>query len=350
MNEYKTHFTVLKLAAALIIIAITVIILKTLAGIFIPLVLAIFFAYLFAPPVEFLAKFKIPRIITLFILLGIISFIGIIFAQIIINNMREFIRAWPTMEKKFLENRLILNIGSFFRNYLNIELKNLSDLFGEINISEFLSSAFNVSFSIAGKLILGILMLVFIYLTYQNYPNLIRKAFDEKKANHIFEILKNINEQIIKYIVIKTVISAGTGLFTFAACSLFGVRFAALWGFIAFLFNYIPYIGSIFAVIFPIALSIIQFPQSYLPLLIALILIAIQLFLGSFLDPEVMGSRFNLSPILILIALFFWGNVWGIVGAFLAVPITAIMKIVIQNIDSIRFIGILMSKRVDSKM
>jgi predicted PurR-regulated permease PerM len=69
--------------------------------------------------------------------------------------------------------------------------------------------------------------------------------------------------------------------------------------------------------------------------------------MGSYLDPEMMGNRFNLSPILIIVSLFFWSYVWGVVGAFLAVPIVAIVKIVIMNIEPLKFIAILMSKRAD---
>ena len=94
-------------------------------------------------------------------------------------------------------------------------------------------------------------------------------------------------------------------------------------------------------------LSFLQFPGTYIPYLTIVALMVIQLVIGSFLDPEIMGNRFNLSPIIILISLFFWGYVWGMVGTFLAVPITAIIKIVLQNIDSVSFIAVLMSKKVD---
>jgi predicted PurR-regulated permease PerM len=111
------------------------------------------------------------------------------------------------------------------------------------------------------------------------------------------------------------------------------------------MFNYIPYIGSITAVILPIILSFLQFPNSYIPIFSTVSLLTIQFFMGSYLDPEIMGNRFNLSPILILLSLFFWGYVWGIVGAFLAVPITAIIKIVAQNIEVTRPIAVLMSRK-----
>jgi predicted PurR-regulated permease PerM len=84
-----------------------------------------------------------------------------------------------------------------------------------------------------------------------------------------------------------------------------------------------------------------------MPLIAGITLLLIQLFFGNYLDPEMMGNRFNLSPIIIIFSLFFWGYVWGIVGTFLAVPITATIKIVIQNIEPLKPVAVLMSKRAD---
>jgi len=343
MANYDTHWqNIVKITAFLVMAIAVVFILKTLKGIFIPLVMAIFFTYLFAPVVEFFAKFKIPRIVTLFIIIGIICVVGIFFTQLLVRNIKEFITLWPTME-----SRIISGIGAFLLEHFNINIRDLSGILQSRRITEMLSSALNISVSVIGKIFLTLLILIFIYLTYHNFPRLIKKAFDREKSRQIFLILGNINQQIIRYIFIKTVISAGTGVCTGVACALFGIRFAILWGALAFLLNYIPYIGSLIAVIIPIILSILQFQHSFIPLFAGLTLIGIQLLLGSFLDPEMMGTRFNLSPILILVSLFFWGYVWGVVGAFLAVPMTAVMKIVIQNIEPLKFVAVLMSKRAD---
>lgn len=333
---------IVKFTAYIICIIAIVFILKTLKGIFIPFFLAMFFVYLFAPIVEFLAKFKIPRILTLFLLLGIISLIGTFLAMIVIKNIKEFIDLWPTFEKTLLSS-----IGNFLKNYLQLDTSSLLELLRSLKIRELLSSLINFSFSFFGKLILTILMLIFLYLSYHNYPKIVQKAFNDGQADKIFNVVNNINEQIINYIYVKTVISAGTGIFTGVTCALLGIKFAVLWGFLAFLLNYIPYIGSFIAVILPVVFSIFQFSHFLIPLILFIALFVIQLFWGSFLDPEMMGNKFNLSPILIIVSLFFWGYVWGIVGAFLAVPITAIIKIILQNIDSLKFFAVLMSKRAD---
>jgi len=333
---------IIRITVLIILIIAVVFVLKTLKGIFVPLVLAVFLTYLFAPVVELLAKIKIPRILSLFILLVIIGLMGTFLARVLISNVKEFINYWPTVESKLLSN-----IGFFLKTYINIDTTDLFTILQSKRITDFFSSMINRSFTFVGQFLLTMLILIFIYLTYHNFPSLIKKAFERKRAKEIFTVLLNINRQIIKYIMLKTLISAGTGVLTGVACALLGIKFAMMWGALAFLLNYIPYVGSIAAVTFPILLSIFQFPHSYTPLIAAGALLAIQFFMGSYLDPEVMGNRFNLSPILIIISLFFWSYVWGVVGAFLAVPIVAIVKIIIMNIEPLKFIAILMSRRAD---
>ncbi len=342
MSDDEGLNKIAKFTALLFCTIAIVFILKTLSGIFIPIVLAVFLTYLFAPVVELLAKIKVPRVLSLFILLGIIGLLGTLFAQILVQNIREFIQYWPTVE-----NKLFTSIGVFLKNYFNIDTTNLFSILQSQRISDLLGSFVNRGFSFLGQFVLTLLILIFIYLSYHNYPKLIKKAFNRRRTAEIFSVLENINSQIISYIMIKTLISAGTGILTGVACLVLGIKFPVLWGFLAFLLNYIPYIGSIVAVIFPILLSLFQFPHSYTPAIAAVCLILIQFFMGSYLDPEMMGNKFNLSPILIIVSLFFWSYVWGVIGAFLAVPILAVIKIVIQNIESYKFLAVLMSKKAE---
>jgi predicted PurR-regulated permease PerM len=344
MAEPESREKLLEIMAIIIITIAIVFILKTLQTIFIPIILAVFLFYLFSPLVELLKKIKIPRVASYFIILGIISVVGRYWVQILINNTREFIAFYPTLESELIET-----VGGLLRNYLNIEETGLTDFLQRTRTREFLSSAVNISLGGISKFLLTLLILLFIYLTSANYPRLIKKAFasNSKRLGDILEIIRNINYQITQYFLVKTLISAGTGLFTGVACAIIGIKFALLWGFVAFLLDYIPYVGSLVAIIFPIFLSVLQFPHSWIPLIAGIILILIQLFMGNYLDPEMMGNRFNLSPIIIIFSLFFWGYVWGFVGTFLAVPITAIIKIIIQNIEPLKPIAVLMSKRAD---
>jgi predicted PurR-regulated permease PerM len=344
MAEEESWQKILQIMAIIVIAIAIAFVLKTLKNIFIPIVLAIFISYLFAPISERLAKIKIPRVVSLFIILGVIGVGGRYFVQILINNTREFIDFYPTLESQALST-----LTRWLRQYLHIEAVRIENIMRSTRVQELLSSSVRISLSFVGKFALTLLILLFIYLTYGNYPKLIRKAFGQnsRRLGEIFEIIRNINHQITQYFIVKTLISLGTGGLTGIACALLGIKFAALWGFLAFLLNYIPYIGSFVAIVLPIILSVLQFPHTYKPFLTGGVLFAIQLFMGNYLDPEMMGNKFNLSPIVIIFSLFFWGYVWGIVGTFLAVPITATIKIFMQNIEPLQSVAVLMSKRAD---
>ena len=344
MAEEESWQRILQIMAIIVIAIAIAFILKTLKNIFVPIMLAIFISYLFAPISEKLAKIKIPRVVSLFIILGVIGVVGRYFVQILINNTREFIDFYPTLESQALNT-----LTRWLRQYLHIEAVGVQSIMQSSRVQELLSSSVRISVSFVGKFALTLLILLFIYLTYGNYPNLIKQAFgrDSKRLGDVFEIVRNINHQITQYFIVKTLISLGTGGLTGIACAILGIKFAALWGFLAFLLNYIPYIGSFVAIVLPIILSVLQFPHSYKPFVTGGVLFAIQLFMGNYLDPEMMGNKFNLSPIVIIFSLFFWGYVWGIVGTFLAVPITAMIKIFMQNIEPLQPIAVLMSKRAD---
>ena len=122
-----------------------------------------------------------------------------------------------------------------------------------------------------------------------------------------------------------------------------GVDFAVTWGALAFFLNFIPTVGSIVASIPPILLALIQFYPSFWPGIITLFsVMTIQLGMGNALAPKLMGDHLNLSPVVVLLSLLFWGWLWGIVGALLSIPIAAAIKIVCENIETLHPISVMM--------
>jgi predicted PurR-regulated permease PerM len=212
-------------------------------------------------------------------------------------------------------------------------------------VQQALTSFLTNSISFFGTLVLVVMILVFFYLSYTHYPKIVRKAFPRAQSDRFRGILRSVNRQIITYLEVKTLTSAGTGLFTGFACWVFGVKFGALWGFLAFMLNYIPYIGSWAAVLMPSLFALFLHPHSLVPLYFFLVLVGTQGLWGNLLEWEILGSQFNLSPIVIIVSLVFWGYVWGVAGAFLAVPLTAVIRIIILNIEPVKFVGVLMSKK-----
>ena len=147
-----------------------------------------------------------------------------------------------------------------------------------------------------------------------------------------------------RYLLLQFVISLATGLCVWVALWIIGVEFALTWGALAFVLNFIPTIGSIIASIPPVLIALVQYaPDSYWPAVAtALVLLAIQMAIGNFIAPRVMGEHLNLSPVAVLVSLLFWSWLWGPAGALLSVPVTAAVKIVCDNIGPLAPVGVLL--------
>jgi predicted PurR-regulated permease PerM len=124
---------------------------------------------------------------------------------------------------------------------------------------------------------------------------------------------------------------------------LLGIEFALFWAVLIAFLNYIPYIGSLVGVIFPVLLSLAQFGTLSMAGVVLACLTVAQVFVGAYLEPRMMGREFNLSPFVVLLALAFWSTLWGLPGALLAVPMTASLVLVLSEIKSTRPIAVMLS-------
>jgi AI-2 transport protein TqsA len=168
-------------------------------------------------------------------------------------------------------------------------------------------------------------------------------------SRHLSPSIKAIDQQVRSYLVLKTVISILTGVAFGAALWLFGVPMALTFGLLAFLLNYIPNIGPVVASLLPIPFILLSPDGSALWMLAAItITMTIQVVSGSVIEPNIMGNSSDLHPVVILLALMFWGMMWGVTGMFLATPITAGLKIVMEGYSSTKPLANLLAGRFES--
>jgi predicted PurR-regulated permease PerM len=160
----------------------------------------------------------------------------------------------------------------------------------------------------------------------------------ESKTTLNFQIIV---EEIERYLELKTIVSAATGLLIGLWVALLGVPFPLLWGLVGFLFNYVPNIGSILASLAPVLLTLIQYGSGR-ALVVAAGYLAINLFLGNVIEPKLMGRRFGLSTLVVILSLIFWGWLWGPLGMLLAVPLTVILKIALTNSEHLQWVAVLL--------
>lgn len=153
------------------------------------------------------------------------------------------------------------------------------------------------------------------------------------------QVYTDIVQKVRRYVGIKVAISGMTGVLVWATLSMIGLELASLFGILAFLLNFIPSIGSIIATLLPIPIAVAQFQSPWLVILVVAVPGGIQNILGNIIEPKLMGEGLNLHPVTILLALSFWGLLWGVVGMLLAAPITAAIRIVLMQFDMLRPIG-----------
>lgn len=160
-----------------------------------------------------------------------------------------------------------------------------------------------------------------------------------------FSVFQQIQGDMKSYFLVKTFTSISVAILSTIVMFFFGLDFFLFWAFIIFLLNYIPNVGSIIAVCFPVLFSLVQFESIYLTSVFLLMMVAAQMFIGNFVEPRLMGNRLNLSPLVILFSLIFWGTLWGPIGMLLSVPIMVMLNIIMSHIPATRPIAILLSEK-----
>ncbi len=215
----------------------------------------------------------------------------------------------------------------------------------KLDLQGFLTSTLSSLSATVGTIVIVIIYIVFLLLEEVAFSKKIDAIFsDPKKRKRIQQVLNEIFLSTNKYITLKTGISLLTGGLSYVVLLLFGIDYAFLWAFLIFIFNYIPYIGSLIATLLPAIFAVIQFGTIWSFVWVFVSVEAIQLVVGNYIEPKVMGKSLNLSPLVVVVALSFWGYVWDLLGMFLSVPITSIMLIMLAQFPATRSFAILLTE------
>ena len=303
------------------------------------LFLAIFISSIFSTLLKVLQKKHIPRLFSYFIILLIVVSIGVMLAYVINISLNDFLTNLPTYEEK-LKNT-ILNLLHFAQDS-GIQIDK-AKIMGALNINSFFGFTTNIIGSIGtflSKFLLVVIGVAFILAESKSFQTKLRVIFrnNAKKLEHFNLFSFNIQ----KYFVVKSFTSFLTGFIITIVLSLLGVDYPILWGVIAMLFNFIPVVGSIIASIPAILLTFMNLDLNTTIWVIVLYVI-INVSISNILEPKLMGKELGLSPLVIFFSLIFWGYILGLVGMFLAVPITMTLKIAFDSNTSTHWLGILMS-------
>ncbi|MDR3669150.1 MAG: AI-2E family transporter [Ignavibacteriaceae bacterium] len=350
--------------------------LKELSNIFIPFVIAYLLFFAFSPLNEILSKFKIPMFLIILLDISITVLIAWGVSAFIIGSFSQFADQLPLYEEKL--NLIVKNVSlglgikdPFYNNF------SINNLIRNLDYKPIAGNIFTSTFSLLGSVLFVLFFFVFVVTGHNNIYEAIKKRFVHRKPDHDLDkakatlnaginetesdkleretseredklagTFKNITKQIQRYIIAKIGVNLGAGISVFIVCLIFKIDFPIVWALFTFLFNFIPSLGSAIALGLPIVFVLVQTGSAGFTILIALIIGAIQTLFFNVLEPQLIGRRLNLNPLLILLSVLLWGYVWGIIGMLLSVPLTAIIKIIMSNSDSkdMQFFSDLMSK------
>jgi AI-2 transport protein TqsA len=320
----------------LVLVAVGVV-LKSAQSVILPLIIAWLLSYLIGPAVNFMTTRKIPTTLAVAIILIILLGIFYLSFTFLYSRVSAFAAAYPKYHTRFTE--LLALVTSKW----NLKFDPLSGINWGQSISSGLVSLSGSIFAFVSQLVLVIIFLFFILLGKPYFRYKILKSFSAENADQISRITSSITSQIRRYLSLQFLISFTTGILVWLALQIIGVDFPVTWGALAFFLNFIPTVGSIVASIPPILLALVQFYPSIWPGVVTFFtVVTIQLGMGNALSPKVMGDQLNLSPVVVLLSLLFWGWLWGVVGALISIPIAAAIKIICENIETLHPISVMM--------
>ena len=331
-------------AAAAFLTALTTYLLVVGEPILMPFVFAIFVSYFVSALASATGRLRIrgrplPRGLRLGVAIVVLFVLGWLAVSLVMDNVGRVAAAAPVYEQNLRQRADQLG-GRFGVDILS----RIQALFEGTSLGGLVRGLARGLSSMLGSLGAVSIYVVFLLVERHSMDQKIAALFpDAAREALVHRILERIGKEIQSYVLYKTLFSAVTALASYAIMKAVGVDFAEFWSLLIFALNFIPYIGAWLGTIFPAVLTLVQFETLRPFLVVTFGLAAVQFLLGSIIEPRIMGSGLNLSPVVMLLSLGAWGTVWGIPGMFLAVPLMVAVMIVCSHFEATRPIAVLMS-------
>nr|MBC8518161.1 AI-2E family transporter [Euryarchaeota archaeon] len=328
-----------------ILLFVSVLALIHLKSVIQPFVVAILLFFLIYPPAQWLEKRYGHPLMAYGILVSFtIGFISLV-AVLLYANLQSFSDQVPQLTEQFHAKVAWLEGLTLFG--YSIELGSVVDQVGVESIEAMSKSFLGSLASFTGGVVTTLIFLIFIILEAESLPNRLRAAYPDQVAR--FEnIAEGSGESVTTYVATRASVAFGQSIFVALILFFFGIPGWFLWACIAFLLDFVPYIGGLIATIPPIILGFVLFEPTTLALLI-IFLVANQQTWGGFIEPQLSGQRLDVSPIALLLLVAFWGWLWGLMGMVLGVPLGVIMKLALENDERTKPMAIMLSKNPPSE-
>ena len=322
----------------------------TMKSVFLPLVIAFFLASLTGPVVTWMRSKGIPQGIAIVLIIMLTGVLLYLLGWLFYSQATLFVRELDIYVVKLREliDRLIRNISADSTQGESI-WKRVQETVDWERLSSVLKTTAGLLgglFGTLGTMLVILLYMVFLLQEREHYRFRVLKAWKQDEGGRINKILDQINKQVESYIIGKTITSLATGTLVTAVLWIFDVKYFFVFGLLTFMLNYIPSLGSVIATVLPLLWALAQ-PTPELSggtiLSVGAILVVIQFAVGNLVEPKLLGEKLHLSPFMVFFSLILWGWLWGIPGMILSTPIMATLKIIFENVDSLKPVADLIS-------
>ena len=315
------------------------------SSIFVPLLVATFFWYLINATATYYRKI-FPRephhhgVVIFFDItshvLSIATYIGLIylFATRVRPMFGEILPAIPEIQDKLNDTWQYID-KTFGLDISGVAMPSIEKIVSLVGTSVA---------KLATSMGMVIVYMLFMFVEQSTFHKKLAELFPNKTQHKKMRfILSSIDENMKKYLFMKTLVSGLTAVISYIWMYMLGLEFAGIWAFAIFILSYIPTIGAIIGCAMPILFAILMGATLNELVLISLGLIGLQLLFGNIIEPKLTGKTLNLSTLAILINLVFWGLIWGVAGMFFSVPLLVATFIITAQFDSTRWVAILLS-------
>ncbi len=342
-NDYsKQIFAVLVFFAVILFFTI----LKFTYSVTMPIFVAGLISLLFYPILIKLHKIHIPWTFSIILILLITIIVCAVIGRLLGSSVEAILASYQKYENRFKSIYLFI-VEKLHMDYDENDSL-LNNLWNSEKIRNWIQTqALSLSSNLLNTtktLLMILLLLLFLLLEIRSIKLKSRAAFSERPLGKKFpHIVGNIINDVTRYVSIKFLASLATGILVYLSVVIIHMDFPIVWGFLAFVLNFIPTFGSIISWAATTLFSLIQyFPDWGYMVYVAVIVLAINQIIGSFLEPRIEGKGLGISPFVILVSLSIWGYIWGFVGMIVAVPFTVIMKIIFENTELLQPIAVIM--------
>ncbi|MEM9487499.1 MAG: AI-2E family transporter [Myxococcota bacterium] len=312
--------------------------LKSAADIILPFMVALFLSLLCVSPMNRLERHGLPSGLAIAVVMAAASVLVLLLLGVIGRSITAFRNQLPVYQQRLDD---LVGDAIVWLNNLGLEA-DPQELIGSIDSAAIMRLVSDTASGFLGAMsnvFVVLLTMIFMLIESRTVSTKMRSALGDPDAD--LSGFTAAAEQVLKYMAIKTWVSLATGLTVGVLAAIVGLDFPLLWALIAFLFNFVPNIGSIIAAVPAVLLALIQLGPIH-ALSIGIGYVVINTFFGNAVEPRLMGNQLGLSTLIVFLSLLFWGWVWGPLGMLLSVPLTVVVKILLEHSDDLRWIAVLL--------